>query len=132
MQQRWIIGIQKANSGIYFVLSFITKEIDNWNVNLKSTRLKDKYFFIFVRILMIHFLTSASLTINVILILLPVHAHATLYLIFMVCLHWVVVLQMILGVIGGHFVWIAYLVIRHSMVAMSSSHILVFRLKNSG
>jgi len=132
VQQRWIIGIQKANSGIYFVLSFITKEIDNWNVNLKSTRLKDKYFFIFVRILMIHFLTSASLTINVILILFPVHAQATLYLIFMVCLHWVVVLQMILGVIGGHFVWIAYLVIRHSMVAMSSSHILVFRLKNSG
>jgi len=79
------------------------------------TRLKDKYFFIFVRILMIHFLTSASLTINVILILFPVHAQATLYLIFMVCLHWVVVLQMIPGVIGGHFVWIAYLVIRHSL-----------------
>jgi len=35
----------KANSGIYFVLSFITKEIDNWNINLESTKLKGKYFY---------------------------------------------------------------------------------------
>jgi hypothetical protein len=60
-----------------------------------------------------------TLTINnVILILLSVHAHTTLYLnIYGGCSDWVAVLHMILGVLGRYFIWIAYLVVKLGMMS---------------